>query len=384
MNTILIIGGSTEGGSLATPVLQQGYLKGSMMQKESFAFLKAMAETPSVSGFEQPVARIIRKRMKPFADEITTDIHGNTILTLNPKGKPRVMLAGHYDQIGLMIKYITDEGFLTFATVGGIDTTVLPGSRVTIHTRKGPVEGVIGRKPIHLMKPEERNQGKVELTDLWVDIGAKDKKEASKYVSVSDPVTYRLDMQRLGKDFVTSPALDDKVGTYVVMEALRLLAAKKPKCALFTVATVQEELGLRGARTSCFGIDPLVGIAVDVCHASDNPGVDKKTAGEQTLGKGPVIERGANINHVLCDLLIDTAKKKKIPYQLSASPGATGTDANAIQLNRSGVAAALIGIPNRYMHTPVEVCSLSDLDDAAKLVAETVRRIDAKMSFIPM
>ena len=354
------------------------------MKEESFEFLKAMAQTPSVSGFEQPVARIIREQMKPLADKITTDLHGNTIVTVNPKGTPRVMLAGHYDQIGLMIKYITDEGFLTFAPVGGIDTTVLPGSRVTIYAKKGPVEGVIGRKPVHLMKPEERNQGKVELTDLWIDIGAKNKAEAARHVSVSDPVTYRLELQRLGKNMVTSPALDDKVGTYVVMEACRLVAARKPKCALFAVATVQEELGLRGAHTSCFGIDPLVGIAVDVCHASDNPGVDKKMIGEQTLGKGPVIERGANINPVLCDLLIDTAKRKKIPYQLSASPGATPTDANPMQLTRSSVATALVGLPNRYMHTPVEVCSLSDLDAAAKLVAETVLRIDTKMSFIPL
>jgi len=354
------------------------------MKEDSFAFLKAIAETPSVSGFEQPVARIIRKQMKPVADEITTDIHGNTIVTLNPKGRPRVMLAGHYDQIGLMVRYITDEGYLTFATVGGIDTTVLPGSRVTIHTPKGPVEGVIGRKPVHLMKPEERNQGKVELTDLWIDIGAKNKAEAARYVSVSDPVTYKLGLQHLGKNMVTSPALDDKVGTYVVMEAFRLLAARRPRCALFAVATVQEELGLRGARTSCFGIDPLVGIAVDVCHASDNPGVDKKAVGELALGKGPGIERGANINPVLCALLIDTAKKKKIPYQLSAAPGATGTDANPMQLTRSSVATALVSLPNRYMHTPVEVCSLADLDAATKLVAETVRRIDPKMSFVPL
>ncbi|HOW73586.1 MAG TPA: M42 family metallopeptidase [Phycisphaerae bacterium] len=353
------------------------------MQKEPFDFLKSMLETPSISGFEQSVARIVSRRMKPFADEITTDIHGNTIVALNPKGKPRVMLAGHYDQIGLMVQYITDEGFLTFVTVGGIDATVLPGSRVTVLGRKGPVEGVIGRKPIHLMKQEERNQGKVEITDLWIDIGAKDKKEAAKIVSVSDPVTYKLGIQQLGNDCVSSPGMDDKVGAYVVLEALRLLSSRKPSVALFSVATVQEEIGLRGARTSCYGIDPLLGIAVDVCHATDNPGADKKAHGERALGKGPVIERGANINPVLCDLLIETAEKKRIPYQLSAAPGATGTDANAIQISRSSVATGLIGIPNRYMHTPVEVCSLADLDLAARLIAETVARIDAKTSFIP-
>jgi len=353
------------------------------MNKESFEFFKAMVETPSVAGFEQPVARIIRKRMQPYADEITTDLHGNTIVALNPKGTPRVMLAGHCDQIGMMVKYITDEGYITFATVGGIDMTVLPGSRVTIHTQDGPVEGVIGRKPIHLMKQEERNAAKVELSDLWIDIGATSRKEAEKRVAIADPITYKLGLQRLGDRCITSPALDDKVGAFVVMEALRLLARRKIRCALYAVATVQEEIGLRGARTSAFHIDPLVGIAVDVCHASDNPGVDKKTAGEQTLGKGPVIERGANINPALCKLLIDTAKTKKIPYQLSASPGATGTDANPIQITRGSVAAALIGIPNRYMHTPVEVCHLDDLEAAARLVAETIARITPRMKFTP-
>jgi endoglucanase len=353
------------------------------MRQESFDFLKQMEETPSVSGFEQPVGRIIRKRMKPFADKINVDVHGNTIVALNPKGKPRVMLAGHYDQIGLMVRYISDEGYLHFSTVGGIDTTVLPGSRLTVHTKKGPVEGVIGRKPIHLMKQEERNQGKVELTDLWIDIGAKDKAQAARAVSIGDPVTYRLEMVRLGDDFVTSPGLDNKVGAFVVMEALRLASARKLGCALFAVATVQEEIGLRGARTSCFGIDPQVGIAADVTHATDNPGADKKMVGDIALGKGVVIERGANINPPLCDLMIDTARKKKIPHQISGAPGATGTDANVIQISRSGVATGLIGIPNRYMHTQVEMVSLSDLEACAKLLAETVGRINSRTNFIP-
>ncbi len=354
------------------------------MEAESLKFLTEMEETPSVSGFEQPVARIIRKRMKPFANQITTDVHGNVIVALNPKGSPRVMLAGHYDQIGLMVRHVADEGYLYFSAVGGIDATVLPGSRVTVHTKKGPVEGVIGRKPIHLMKEEERSKNKIELTDLWIDIGAKDKKEALKRVSVADPVTYRLGLTRLGDDLITSPALDNKVGAFVVMEALRIASKMKIKCALFAVATVQEEIGLRGARTSCYGIDPLIGIAADVTHATDNPGADKRMAGDIALGKGAVIELGANINPVLGELFVDTAKKKKIPYQIGAAPGATGTDANAIQISRSGVAAGLISIPNRYMHTPVEVSSLSDLEACAKLIAETVARIDPKTSFTPM
>lgn len=353
------------------------------MNKDTFEFLKSLQETPSVSGFEQPAMALIRTRMKPYADSIETDVHGNTIVAINPKGSPKVMLAGHCDQIGLMVRMINDDGFLYFNTVGGIDATVLPGTRVTVHNKRGPVEGVIGRKPVHLMKPEERNNAKIELQDLWIDIGAKNKAAALKRVAVADPVTYRLEMVRLGEDYITSPGLDDKVGAFVIMEAARLAKAMKLKCALYAVATVQEELGLRGARTSAYGIDPLVGIAIDVTHATDNPGADKRISGDIALGKGPVIERGPNINPVVGELLIEAATKAKIPHQIDAAAGATGTDANAIQITRAGVAAGLVSIPNRYMHTQVEVVSLTDLENAAKLIAQTVARIDAKMCFIP-
>jgi endoglucanase len=355
------------------------------MRPESFEFLKQIEETPSVSGFEQPVARIVRKRMAKIADDVQTDVHGNVIVSANPKGSPRVMLAGHMDQIGLMVNYINDEGYIYFEAVGGIDNTVLPGSMLTIHTKNGPVNGVIGRKPIHLMKPEERNQGKVERTDLWIDIGTKNKAETLKLVSIGDPVTYELGLRKIGDDYIASPGLDNKVGTWVVMEALRIAkeSKQKLKCAVFSVATVQEEIGLRGARTSCYMLDPQVGIAVDVTHATDNPGADKKVAGECKLGGGAVIERGANINPMLFDLMVDAAAKKKLKYQIAAAPAGTGTDANAMQLSRCGLAAGLISIPNRYMHTQVEMCSLSDLQTCAEVLAETLLRIDSKTKFIP-
>ncbi|MBC7784230.1 MAG: M42 family metallopeptidase [Burkholderiales bacterium] len=354
------------------------------MRAESYDFLKSIEETPSPSGYEQPVARIVRKRMGKYADVISTDVHGNVTVAINPTAPLKVMLAGHMDQIGFLVNHITDTGFIHVGAVGGIDTAVLPGSRVTIHAKKGPIEGVMGRKAIHLMKPEERNSGKIELADLAVDIGAKDKKEALQHVQIGDPITYQLGLTKLLNERIVSPALDNKVGTFVVMEALRLASAGKLNCGLYAVATVQEEIGLRGARTSCYGIDPQIGIAVDVTHASDYAAIDKRTAGDVQIGKGPVIERGANINPILSDLFIDTATKKKIAHQISAAPGATGTDANAIQISRAGVAAGLISIPNRYMHTQVELCSLEDLEAAAILIAETVKRIDKKMSFIPM
>jgi len=355
------------------------------MQSESYDFLHSMLTTPSVTGFEQPVARIVRRRMQPFADKITTDLHGNTIVALNPSASPRVMLAGHIDQIGLMVKYIADEGFIYFAAVGGVDLAVLPGSKLTIHGAKGPVDGVIGRKPIHLMKAEERNGAKLETHDLWIDIGAKDKAAAMEKVAVGDCVTYSLGVTKLGDDFIAGAGMDDKVGAFVVMEALRLCHEKRSsmKCALFAVATVQEEIGLRGAHTSAFGVDPTVGIAVDVTHATDNPGAEKKQVGEATLGKGPTISFGANINPVVVQMMLDAAKEHDRPYQRQAAPGATGTDANAMQLARAGVATGLIGIPNRYMHTQVEVVSLSDLENSAALLADMILKIGPDTDFAP-
>lgn len=352
------------------------------MRKESFNFLKAIQETPSPSGFEQPVQRLVRKRMKPLADSIETDVHGNVMVGLNPKGSPRVMLAGHCDQIGMMVKYIDDNGYLFFTQIGGIDPSVLPGSRVVVHSKHGPIDGVIGRKPIHVLKPEERG-AKTELRDMWVDIGTKDKKETAQVISVGDPITFRLEMVHLGRDRVTAPAFDNKCGTFVVMEALRLCSVKRISCALYAVSTVQEEIGLRGAKTSCFGLDPKVGIAVDVTHATDYPDIDKRIYGEINVGGGPTIPTGPNINPPLEALLVKAAKAKRIKYQSEGEPGGTGTDANAIQLTRAGVATALIGIPNRYMHTQVEIVSLSDIESAAKLIAETVGKINRRTNFVP-
>jgi endoglucanase len=221
-------------------------------------------------------------------------------------------------------------------------------------------------------------------------MGAKNAEEVKKLVANGDPITFKLGVTELANDKIVSPGCDDKVGVYVVMEAMRLVSnsiigSKKKNfpVAIYAVSTVQEEIGLRGARTSAFGIDPLVGIAVDVTHASDNPGAEAKKIGTMKLGEGAGIARGPNINPVLEKLILETAKKKKIPVQTYAAPGATGTDANAIQINRSGVAAALVSLPNRYMHTPVEMVNLKDLDIAAKLIAETIMSISAKMDFIP-
>ncbi len=361
------------------------------MKKDSKNFLYSLFATPSPSGFEQQIQKVVKKRMTPFADEISVDVHGNLMAVFNPEGKIKVMLSGHCDQIGLMITHIDKSGFISVGAIGGMDATVLPGAKVQIHTRdKKVVPGVIGNAPAHLVAVADRGKP-TEISKIWIDIGAKDGKDAKKLVSVGDPITYHQEVTELAHNVITTPACDDKTGLFTVMEAFRLVASKyktkekkkKFPVALYAVSTVQEELGLRGARTSCFGIDPLVGIAVDVEHATDNPGASAKLIGEVNLGSGPTIARGANVNPIVEELLVKTAKAKKIPYQSIAEPRATGTDANAMQISRAGVAAGLIGLPNRYMHTQVEVVDLRDLEAASKLLAEAVMRITPKMSFIP-
>ncbi len=355
------------------------------MNADSLNFLLRLLSTPSPSGFEQPAQRLVRERMKAYSDQITSDVHGNTVAALNPGGRPRVMLAGHVDQIGFMVRYVDKKGFVFFGPIGGIDAAVVPGLRLTVHTGRGAVEGVVGRKAIHLMKPEERAKAQVDLTHLWLDIGAATDKQAGKLVKVGDPVTYRLEPARLAGDLVASAGLDDKIGAFVVMEALRLLHARRKQlqCAVFAVSTVQEELGLRGARTSCYGIDPQAGIAVDVTHASDYPESDKKITGDISLGKGPTITVGPNINPQLAALIEAAGRKAKIAFQREGEPKATGTDANAIQISRAGVAAGLVGIPCRYMHTPVEVVSLKDAEAASRLLCETCLKIGPRTDFVP-
>lgn len=356
------------------------------MRKESMKFLEQLLDAPSPSGYEQPAQRVFRDYVAPSCDEITTDVMGNVIARIAGKGKnlPKVMIVGHTDEIGLQVKYIDDHGFLYFAAVGGVDAHLTPGKRVNIHTATGPLAGVIGKKPIHLMDAKDR-ETVVKLESQYIDIGAKDKKEAQKLVRVGDAVTFESSFTRLQGDRVASRGFDDKAGCFVVAEVLRLVKAsgKKLNVDLYGVSSVQEEIGLRGGTTSCYTINPDVGICVEVDFATDQPDVEKKHNGEVGLGKGPILARGANINPPLFDLLTHTAEKEKIAIQHTASPRATGTDANVMQISRGGVATALVKIPLRYMHTSVETVSLEDLENAAKLIVAALGRITSKEEFIP-
>jgi endoglucanase len=352
------------------------------VKKASLDFLKSLVEQPSPSGFEQPVQKVWRQHVKSYADKVWTDVHGNTIAVLNPQGQPRVMLAGHCDEVGFMVNFINDEGFLYFSAIGGVDPGMVSAQRVNIFTEKGIVHGVVGRKAIHMMDQEERKKVP-EMHKLWIDIGAKDKKEAQKLVSVGDPVVFDYGFRELMNGLAVGRGFDDRIGSFAVAETLRLVAGKKPQAAVFAVSTVQEELGLRGARTSAFGIDPHVGIAVDVGNATDHPDADKQKSGEVKLGQGPVIVRGPNINPVVGKGLMTAARRAKIHFQTLGASRATGTDANAMQINRAGVAAGLISVPNRYMHTPVEIISLEDLENTSKILAAFIMTLDAKSDFTP-
>lgn len=352
------------------------------MTPASLEFLEQLLNTPSPSGYEQRIQAVVRDYVRPFADEVRTDLHGNVIVVKNPQAKFRVMLAGHCDQIGFLVQYIDAEGYLYFQPIGGWDPQNLIGHRMTVWTESGPVNGIIARKAIHLLTEEERKQV-AKLKDLWIDIGAKDKAEADSLVKVGDPITLQLGMQPMRNNICNAPAMDDKTGLWVVIEALRRAGERPLKVALFSVSTVQEEIGLRGAQTSAYGIDPHVGIAVDVTHATDCPTIDKKQEGDISIGKGPVIFRGPNMNPRVVERLFTAAAAREMAVQRAGMGRASPTDANSLQLNRGGVAAGLVSIPNRYMHSAVEVVSLDDLDRAADLLAEFVTGLTGEEDFTP-
>lgn len=352
------------------------------MESTAHDFLKRLLESPGPSGYERPIQNVVREYVKPFADEVRTDVHGNVIIAKNPTAPIRLMFAGHCDQIGLLVTQIDDQGFIYTQAIGGWDPQQLIGQRMVIWTDQGPVPAVISRKPIHLLTDEERKQV-VKLEDIWLDIGAKDKAEAASIVRIGDPVTLQLGYQELRNGLANAPGMDNRTGLWVVIEGLRRASLQSLSCALYAVSTVQEEIGLRGAKTSAFGLDPHVGIAVDVTHATDCPKIDRRQQGEIGLGKGPVIFRGPNMNPVVTRRLMDLCGQRQIPYQISATGRATPNDANMLQICRAGVATGLVSIPNRYMHSAVETVSLDDLDRAADLLAAFASALTPQDDFTP-
>lgn len=347
-------------------------------------FLKEFIEAPSPSGFEQPAQRIWKKYSTRVCDKVYGDILGNAIGIINERGIPRIMLSGHCDEIGLMVQYITEQGFLYCQ--GVIEASLLPGHRVFIHTKGGKVLGVFGKKPIHLMDQKERSQGSsAKIHDLYIDIGAKDGEEAKGKVAIGDPVTFAEGYHRLFGQLAVSRGFDDKIGSFIVGEVLRYLSLhrKQLKAGVFGVSSTQEEVGCRGIRPAAFDINPDIGIVLDVTFSSDTPDASKTRLGDIKLGGGAVISRGGTVNPVLFEMLEETAKENKIPYQIAPSFVGAGTETYVVQLSRSGVATVLVSIPNRYMHTPSEVVSLEDVKNIVLLLGEFIIRLNPDINFLP-
>jgi len=333
------------------------------------AFLAELLAARSPSGAEQEAQAVFDAHVKPAADHYADDAIGNRIATLHPAGDPVLLLAGHIDELGLQISYVNKDGYLYFNTIGGHDRVMIPGRRVIISTREGPVLGVTGKRAIHLMDDADRKKVP-EIHEMWIDIGSKSKKEALARVRIGDAATYQSGFELLHGSVGVARAFDDKVGAYVVGEVLRRLAPQRKKLAarVVAVATAQEEIGVRGATAAAYSVNPHLAIAVDVGHATDHPDCDQRKYGETSLGGGPIICRGPNINPFIYDRLVACAESLGIPHQFEADPRPTGTDARALQMGRGGVATGLVSIPLRYMHTPSELVDLKDVERTVQLL----------------
>ncbi len=351
------------------------------MRDESYEFLKNLLSTPGPSGYEAAAAKVWRNEAEKFAG-VRGDRMGNSFATLNGGSAPRVMLAGHIDEIGLMVTHVEDSGLLRFQGVGGWDPQVLVGQRVLVQTNNGEVHGVVGKKAIHVMEPDERKKVS-EIKSLWIDIGAKDADEAKEKVRVGDVAVVDQDVVELPNGRIASRSLDNRMGAFVVLEALRLLSEEDGIAPeIVAVANVQEEIGLYGVRGAAYGLDPDAAIAVDVTHATDTPGIPKNEHGDHALGSGPVITRAVNLSPVVTEGLISAAEGEGISYTLEADSRSTSTDADAIQFTRAGIATGLVSVPNRYMHSPNEIVDLEDVENCARLIAAYIKGLKKDADFI--
>ena len=347
-------------------------------------FLEKLVTTPRATGYEFPAQKEIKKYLEKNVDKIYGDRLGNLFSVINPDSPYKIMLAGHIDQIGFQISFIDDNGFLWFKPLGGFDSTTLPGKRVRVIGKNGEFLGIIGKKAIHFLKPEDRKKAP-EIETLFIDIGSSNKEETEKKIQVGDFAVFDYGYNRLGENnFVVSSGFDDSIGAFIVAEVMKELSKdKKFYAGVYGVSTVQEEIGLRGAKVASENLRPDVGIAFDVGFTADDPTMEKekKNVGPNKLGKGPLISIGPNMNPILVKKIISLAEENKIPYQINAANRGTGTDANAIQL--SGAATALIAIPSRYMHTASEVISLDDVENIIKLTVLLIKSISKEDTFIP-
>lgn len=344
--------------------------------------LRRLLTAPGPSGYEQAPAAVFREACANFGAEVSNDTIGSTVARVAGTGDgPLLAVVGHIDEIGLVVHHIDDEGFLWFTGVGGWDPIILVGQRVAISTRGGPITGVVGKKPIHLMRDDDRKKVP-ELRDLHVDIGAADGEEARRMVRIGDAGVIAGEPVELPNGRLISRSLDNRLGCYVAYEAARLIAeAGGPPGEVAAVAVAQEEVTFGGARTTAYSLRPDVAIAVDVTFATDAPGTSEKELGKHPFGSGAVVARGSTLHPRVFELLHEAGEAEGIPFTVSASARATGTDADALHISRGGVPTGVVSIPLRYMHSPVEMVQLDDVEACARLIAAFARRLTADISF---
>jgi putative aminopeptidase FrvX len=353
-----------------------------MLKAEARAFLHRLLDAPGPSGFETLAARCWHGEAETFADRVAVDVAGNSIAEVNPGGSPTILIDGHIDEIGVIVQYIDDDGFIYISPIGGWDPQVLVGQRIRFLAAGGDVIGVVGRKPVHLIDEDDRKKA-AKFTDLWVDVGAKNRAEVEARLSLGDAGVIDSRAHDFPGNRIVSRSIDDRIGAFAAIEALRRYAEKPGSARVVAAATTQEEIAWTGggALVAANAVRPHMAIVVDVTHATDSPTMEKKEIGDHRLGGGPVLGRGALLSPVVFELLRAAARARNIPFSVLAVGRDTSTNADAIHIAQEGVATALVSIPNRYMHSPNEMVSLDDVDSTAELIAEVCRMVDTKTDF---
>ena len=356
------------------------------VEERAVNFLRRLLDAPGPSGYEGIPAQIWCEEAATFADEVTHDILGNSYARVRARGDaedaPRVLLAGHIDEIGFVITHIDEEGYLWFSPLGGWDHQVVVGQRMRLVGRGGEVVGVIGKKAAHLLKEEDRKKP-TELDDMWIDIGARDRADAEERVAVGDPVVIDSRFLELPNELAVSRSMDNRVGAFVAHEAARLIAQDRCAAEVYAVATTQEEITFGGAYTASFRTPSTVAIAIDLTHPTDYPGADKRRNNEVKLGGGPVLSRGATINDGVFHGLREAARSLDIPVAVQAWGASSGTDIDAMIRSGPGTATGIVSVPSRYIHSPNEMVHLGDVENAAKVIAGFIRTLTSESDFRP-
>ena len=349
------------------------------MDKNRKLFLEKLINEPGPSGFEENVQNVFMDEIKSSTHEITVDSNGNVVATLNPDKEFSIMIAGHADEIGLMVNYIDDQGYIYVKSIGGIDPSILGSKRARIITKNGIVEGIFGQKSLHLEEGYKRKIPK--MSEVYIDIGAKDKKDADKRITTGDPIIFGDNYRELLNNRASARCFDNRIGLFIVAEVMKVLSTNKLNSKIYGVSTVQEETGIFGAGIIAYKLKPSIGIAIDAMPATDSPGISKTEHGDIKVGEGPVISRGVKTNNKIFEKMLQVAKSNKMKYQIDIDTGRFGTDSDAISSSRAGVPVGGLEIPTRYLHSSEEVLSLTDLDHGIKLLTEIILSIDKDKSF---